>query len=69
MVGCKSRYHASMAAFIYRCPTTGRNVQGWFVEDVSEGEGETYETVTCLACAQMHLVNRSTHRVLSADDK
>jgi hypothetical protein len=39
------------------------------VEDVSEGEGETYETVTCLACAQMHLVNRSTHRMLSADDK
>ena len=26
----------SMAAFIYRCPTTGRNVQGWFADDVSE---------------------------------
>ena len=57
-----------MAAFIYRCPTTGRNVQGWFADDVSEDEGEaTHEAVTCLACAQMHLVNRSTHRVLGAD--
>ena len=58
----------NMAAFIYRCPTTGRNVQGWFADDVSEDEGEaTYEAVTCLACAQMHLVNRSTHRGLGAD--
>jgi hypothetical protein len=58
-----------MAAFIHRCPTTGRNVQGWFADDVSEDEGETYEAVTCLACAQMHLVNRSTGKVLGAGDK
>ena len=59
-----------MAAFIYRCPTTGGNVQGWFADDVSEDEGETtYEAVTCLACTQMHLVNRSTGRVLGAGDK
>ena len=56
-----------MAAFIYRCPTTGRNVQGWFADDVSEDEGETYEAVTCLACTRMHLVNRSTRKVLGAD--
>jgi hypothetical protein len=58
-----------MGPFIYRCPTTGRNVQGWFADDVSEDEGETYEAVTCLACAQQHLVNRSTGRVLGAGDK
>ena len=57
----------NMAAFIYRCPRTGRNVQGWFADDVSGDEDETYEAVTCLACAQMHLVNRSTGRVLGAD--
>jgi hypothetical protein len=58
-----------MAAFIYRCPTTGRNVQGLFADDVSEDEGETCEAMTYLACAQMHLVNRSTGRVLGAGDK
>jgi hypothetical protein len=59
----------SMAAFPYRCLTTGRNVQGWSADDVSEDEGETYEAVTCLACAQQHLVNRSTGWVLGADDQ
>jgi hypothetical protein len=48
-----------MAPFIYRCPTTGMNVQGWFADDVSADE-DIYETVTCLACRQAHLINRST---------
>jgi hypothetical protein len=57
-----------MAALIYRCPVTGLNVQAWLADDASE-EGEVYETVTCLACTQVHLVNRSTGRVLGGDDE
>jgi hypothetical protein len=47
----------NMVGFIYRCPTTRRNVQGWFAEEVPANEGEAYETVTCLACQQVHLIN------------
>jgi hypothetical protein len=57
-----------MAPFIYRCPATGLKVQGWFAEEASPGEGEVYETVTCLACKRTHLVNRSTGRVLGGDN-
>jgi hypothetical protein len=52
-----------MATLVYRCPATGLNVQGWFADDVSANE-DTYETVKCLACNQMHFVNRSTGRTL-----
>jgi hypothetical protein len=57
-----------MAALVYRCPATGLNVQGWFSDAPSDGEGKVYETVRCLACTQVHLVNRSTGRVLGDDE-
>jgi hypothetical protein len=58
-----------MATFVYRCPTTGMNVQGWFADDPSEYEGEVYETITCVACTRVHLINRSAGRVLGGDDE
>ena len=58
-----------MATFIYRCPTTGRNVQGWFADNAPANEGETYEAVTCLACKQVHLLNRLTGNALSNDEE
>jgi hypothetical protein len=61
--------NCDMATFIYRCPTTGLNVQGWFADDPSEHEGEVYETMTCVACTRTHLINRSTFRVLGGDDE
>jgi hypothetical protein len=57
-----------MNAFIYRCPTTALNVQGWFADEVVDDE-TAYETVTCLACSQVHLVNRVTGRVLGNDEE
>jgi hypothetical protein len=58
-----------MATFVYRCPTTGLNVQGWFADDPSGDKDEVYETVKCLACTQVHLINRLTGRVLGGDDE
>jgi hypothetical protein len=58
-----------MAAFLYRCPTTALNVQGWFADEVGDDDETTYETVTCLACRQVHLVDRLTSRVLGSDDR
>jgi hypothetical protein len=33
-------WNSMAATCIYRCPTTGFNVQGWFADDVSANEGE-----------------------------
>lgn len=61
-------FKCCMVTLIFRCPTTGLNVQAWFADDSSTTEDETYETVKCLACDQTHLINRSTGKTLG-DDK
>jgi hypothetical protein len=58
-----------MAACIYRCPTRGLNVQGWFADEPPANETDSYETVKCLACNQMQLVNRATGKTIGQDDK
>jgi hypothetical protein len=50
-----------MPPFLYRCPNTGDNVQAWAADD-PEDDDLTYIQVTCLACAQAHLVNPKTGR-------
>jgi hypothetical protein len=57
-----------MALFLFRCPNTGQRVQGWAAEEVSPDQADIYETVTCIACQQVHLVNPSTGRVLARGD-
>ena len=47
----------------------GLNVQGWFADDASGNEGETYEPVTCTACRQVHLVNPKSGRTLGDDEE
>jgi len=55
-----------MAAFIYRCPTTGLSVQGWVADNPSDNNDEIFEPVSCAVCARMHLVNPNTGKVLGA---
>jgi len=57
-----------MASFIFRCPNTGLNVQGWVADDLTESGNEIYETITCTACTRLHVVNPATGKVLGADD-
>jgi hypothetical protein len=57
-----------MSPMTFRCPAIGLNVQGWLADDPSGSEGEVYETVTCLACSRLHLINRMTGRVLGGDE-
>jgi hypothetical protein len=57
-----------MAPFLYRCPNTGFNVQGWRADEVSPDEANSYESVTCIACQQLHLVNTATGEVLGEND-
>ena len=56
-----------MATFIYRCPTTGMKVQGWFADEPTVSEMDIYESVECLAGNQLHLVNRATGKTIGQD--
>jgi hypothetical protein len=58
-----------MPAFLFRCPNTGLNVQGWVADDPTRDDDERYETVTCLACCQSHLVSPKTGKVIGGGDE
>jgi hypothetical protein len=62
-------YSDKMVPFVYRCPATGLNVQGFFADEVPAKETDTYEPVTCTACTRVHLVNRSTGKTLHEYDE
>ena len=53
-----------MAAFIYRCPVTGYNVQAFVADDPIEGAEEAFRSVTCAVCGRGHLVSPKTGRVV-----
>lgn len=57
-----------MPAFVCTCPSTKLDVQFWLddeKDDVSETE---YEAVTCKACTKVHLINRTTGKLLRRED-
>jgi hypothetical protein len=56
-----------MIAFIYRCPRTGQQVQGWAADHLADGE--IYEPVSCIACGRIHLVSPKSGKVLEAAKK
>ena len=58
-----------MVTFIYRCPVTGLNVQGWIADDPTESGAETYEPITCTACTRIHLVNPKTGKTIGEGEK
>ena len=63
-MACKAGIASLMATFVFRCPNTGLNVQGWSAEEIPHDEPDTYETITCTACGQLHWLNRASSRVL-----
>jgi hypothetical protein len=58
-----------MAKLIFRCDRTGMNVQVWLPEEVPTVQTDSYEVVTCPACARVHIVNKTTGKTLSEKDK
>jgi hypothetical protein len=49
---------------LFDCPQTGQKVQGLLAEEAF-GAGDThYETISCLACSGVHLINAGTGAVL-----
>jgi len=57
-----------MPPFLYRCPYTGLNVQGWVADDPTEREDDAYEAIPCTICTRVHLINPKIGKVLGADE-
>jgi hypothetical protein len=63
-----------MTSFMYRCPNTGLQVQGFVVvEELPEhynfeAEDGPYESMYCEKCRQAHFVNPKTGKVLGDDE-
>ena len=53
-----------MPTFLYRCPNTGLNVQGWIADDPTDDKAVRFEPVTCTICNGLHLVNPKTGKLL-----
>ncbi len=49
-----------------RCPNTGRTVQGWSADEVTD-ENDTYQSFACVACTRVHLVNLKSGKVLGEE--
>jgi hypothetical protein len=56
-----------MATFIYRCPVTGYNVQAFVADDPTHDDAY-FHSVTCTACARVHLVNPKTGKVIGTEE-
>jgi hypothetical protein len=54
-----------MGHLIFKCPHTGMKVQHWVADEIAaEDHDRTYETVVCQACRRIHLINRSSGKLL-----
>jgi hypothetical protein len=58
-----------MAQLIFRCARTGLNVQVWLPDEAPTVQADSYEVVTCPACARVHLVNKTTGKTLGDKEK
>jgi hypothetical protein len=58
-----------MDKLIFRCTRTGMNVQIHIPDAAPTVHPDIYESVTCPACTRMHLVNRTTGRILGDHEK
>jgi hypothetical protein len=58
-----------MANLIFRCVRIGLNVQVWLPETAPMDRTDGYEAVTCPACARIHLVNKTTGKMLGDKER
>ena len=54
--------------YLFHCPITGSDVQGFLVEEPPNDDAKSYTAVCCLACGQMHLVNLRTGKTVGEHD-
>jgi hypothetical protein len=52
-----------MAPVLFRCPNQGIHVTAWRADDAGNGD-DTYESVTCTACRQLHFINPKSGKLV-----
>jgi hypothetical protein len=51
---------------LFDCPRTGNKVQALLAEETTDAAGTRYESVSCLACSGIHLIDPIDGKVLGA---
>jgi hypothetical protein len=51
-----------------KCPSTGYRVQGFVAQEDEPADPGEFVPVNCPVCAQVHLVDPKTRKVLGADE-
>jgi hypothetical protein len=67
--GCTAASTLKMVRLIFRCTRTGMNVQIEMPERAPTDHADSYESVTCPACTRIHLVNKTTGKMLGDNEK
>ena len=60
---------SKMAKLIFRCTRTGMHVQIEMPEMAPTDHADSYESVSCPACTRIHLVSKTTGRMLGDNEK
>jgi len=58
-----------MEKLIFRCTRTGMNFLMQMPAAAPTDHPDSYESVTCPACTRIHLVNKTSGRMLGDHDK
>jgi hypothetical protein len=53
--------------YLFHCPITRSFEYGFLVEEAPSDDPNSYMSVGCLACGQMHLVNFTTGKTVGED--
>ena len=62
-------YFLAMSTTLLCCPNTGRTVQGWSADEVTDdNDDDTYQPFECTFCTRVHLVNLKTGKVLGGEE-
>ena len=56
-----------MRPIIFRCPVTRENVQHMLDDSEFVSDDDQYEAVGCLACSQIHFVNKATGKLFGEE--
>jgi hypothetical protein len=56
-----------MPSILFKCPFTREYVTGWVADDPADSD--KFETIKCLSCARVHVVNPKTGKVLGTNDE
>jgi hypothetical protein len=66
---CGACTRSSRRNLIFRCPTTGLDVQGFIAEDMTAAKTvSVWISMKCTACTRFHFVHPVTGRVLGSDE-